>query len=280
MMRTNAALAPNSTDSTDSLPSVSLRIGLRQPRTSGHAYGYNPSLCPNSQQPIPVHSDNMASKGEVVEGIHPLSHQSQSGQAPSASSSQPAAYSRATAELSSKHNKSDTSDDDLQIPFDPNLVCPKCGRQFRRGEIQKLRKHHADCKREIPLDDEGLQIPFDPNLVCPKCGRQFRRGEIQKLRKHHADCKREIPLDYEGLQIPFDPNLVCPKCGRQFRRGEIQKLRKHHDDCESEIPLEGTGSDDGLQVPFDPNLVCPKCGRQFRRGELQKLRKHHDSCQQ
>ena len=33
----------------------------------------------------------------------------------------------------------------FDIPYDPNLVCPKCGRQFRRGEIQKFRKHHEGC---------------------------------------------------------------------------------------------------------------------------------------
>ena len=33
----------------------------------------------------------------------------------------------------------------FEIPYDPNLVCPKCGRQFRRGEIQKFRKHHEGC---------------------------------------------------------------------------------------------------------------------------------------
>ena len=33
----------------------------------------------------------------------------------------------------------------FEIPFDPNLVCPKCGRQFHRGEIQKFRKHHEGC---------------------------------------------------------------------------------------------------------------------------------------
>ena len=27
------------------------------------------------------------------------------------------------------------------IPFDPNLVCPKCGKCFRVGEIQNFRKH-------------------------------------------------------------------------------------------------------------------------------------------
>ncbi|XP_011408116.1 PREDICTED: uncharacterized protein LOC105315246 [Amphimedon queenslandica] len=26
-------------------------------------------------------------------------------------------------------------------PYDPNLVCPRCGKQYRVGEIQKLRRH-------------------------------------------------------------------------------------------------------------------------------------------
>ena len=29
-------------------------------------------------------------------------------------------------------------------PLDPNLVCPKCGKQYRVGEIQKLRRHIND----------------------------------------------------------------------------------------------------------------------------------------
>ena len=33
----------------------------------------------------------------------------------------------------------------FEIPYDPNLICPKCGKQFRRGEIQKFRKHHEGC---------------------------------------------------------------------------------------------------------------------------------------
>ena len=33
------------------------------------------------------------------------------------------------------------------IPMDPNLVCPKCQKQFRHGEIQKLRLHYHRCKK-------------------------------------------------------------------------------------------------------------------------------------
>ena len=32
-------------------------------------------------------------------------------------------------------------DKDSSLPYDPNLVCPKCGRQYRVGEIQKLKRH-------------------------------------------------------------------------------------------------------------------------------------------
>jgi hypothetical protein len=32
-------------------------------------------------------------------------------------------------------------DEDSSLPYDPNLVCPKCGRQYRIGQIQYLRRH-------------------------------------------------------------------------------------------------------------------------------------------
>jgi hypothetical protein len=32
-------------------------------------------------------------------------------------------------------------DDDSSLPYDPNLVCPKCGKQYRIGQIQYLRRH-------------------------------------------------------------------------------------------------------------------------------------------
>ena len=34
---------------------------------------------------------------------------------------------------------------DCQRPFDPNLICPMCKRQFRIGEIQKFKKHVNTC---------------------------------------------------------------------------------------------------------------------------------------
>ena len=32
------------------------------------------------------------------------------------------------------------------LPFDPNLVCPMCGRKHRIGDIQKFRKHVNQCE--------------------------------------------------------------------------------------------------------------------------------------
>ena len=36
-------------------------------------------------------------------------------------------------------------DDDDDRPYDPNLVCPKCGKQYRVGEIQKMKRHILRC---------------------------------------------------------------------------------------------------------------------------------------
>ena len=32
-------------------------------------------------------------------------------------------------------------------PLDPNLVCNKCNRQFRHGEIQEFRSHYELCSK-------------------------------------------------------------------------------------------------------------------------------------
>ena len=33
------------------------------------------------------------------------------------------------------------------IPYDPNLVCPKCRMRFREGEIQKFRRHVSSAHK-------------------------------------------------------------------------------------------------------------------------------------
>ena len=42
-------------------------------------------------------------------------------------------------------------DENPSLPYDPNLVCPKCGKRFHNGEIQKLRRHILDT---CPYKDE------------------------------------------------------------------------------------------------------------------------------
>ncbi len=34
-------------------------------------------------------------------------------------------------------------------PYDPNLVCPTCGRKFRLGQIQVFRLHAAKCNNKV-----------------------------------------------------------------------------------------------------------------------------------
>ena len=44
------------------------------------------------------------------------------------------------------HQQQPQGEPGFQIPLDPNLVCSKCGRMFRHGEIQKLKKHFDQCR--------------------------------------------------------------------------------------------------------------------------------------
>ena len=34
-----------------------------------------------------------------------------------------------------------TEIEDTSLPYDPNLVCPKCGKRYRIGEVQKFGRH-------------------------------------------------------------------------------------------------------------------------------------------
>ena len=44
-------------------------------------------------------------------------------------------------------------------PFDPNLVCVVCNKQFRIGEIQELRKHYISCQMKRSKEET---IQLDP----------------------------------------------------------------------------------------------------------------------
>lgn len=61
---------------------------------------------------------------------------------------------------------SDSPGDSFEIPYDPNLVCPRCGRQFRRGEIQKLRRHYnsACCNDGESLEENPLLKGLDADM--------------------------------------------------------------------------------------------------------------------
>ena len=52
-------------------------------------------------------------------------------------------------------------------PFDPNLVCPNCKKQFQIGEIQEYKKHYETCLRQnkedaLQLDPAAVQ----QNIIC------------------------------------------------------------------------------------------------------------------
>ena len=55
--------------------------------------------------------------------------------------------------------RAEVSEDNEQVktmehsPYDPNLVCPMCGKRHRVGEIQKFRKHVATCDGDIDADE-------------------------------------------------------------------------------------------------------------------------------
>ena len=55
--------------------------------------------------------------------------------------------------------RAEVSEDNEQLktmehsPYDPNLVCPMCKKRHRVGEIQKYRKHVANCDGGIDADE-------------------------------------------------------------------------------------------------------------------------------
>ena len=111
--------------------------------------------------------------------------------------------------------------DDNDRPYDPNLVCRKCGKRYREGEIQKLKRHlstscdNDDCDGNIRKD----QMTEEIHEMAEEVRGMSRRPGTQ-----------EVLFDDEDSSLPYDPNLVCPRCGRQYRVGEIQKLKRHIND--------------------------------------------------
>ena len=54
-------------------------------------------------------------------------------------------YIKSQASLDNELEESGENLDDDDRPYDPNLVCPKCGKQYRVGEIQKMKRHILKC---------------------------------------------------------------------------------------------------------------------------------------
>uniref|UniRef100_A0A1X7TUS8 Uncharacterized protein n=1 Tax=Amphimedon queenslandica TaxID=400682 RepID=A0A1X7TUS8_AMPQE len=111
------------------------------------------------------------------------------------------------------------NNDDKGRPLDPNLICPKCGKQYRVGQIQKLRRHmNAPCSNE-DSDESDEETDKDEE--------EIRQMAEQRRKEMQGPSTAEVLFNDDNSSLPYDPNLVCPKCGKQYRVGEIQKLRRH-----------------------------------------------------
>ena len=78
------------------------------------------------------------------------------------------------------------TDDNSSLPYDPNLVCHKCGKRYHIGEIQKFKCHIKElCPMKnvhdmtkcptvaVNYDNKDVSLPFDYNLVCHKYGKYY-----------------------------------------------------------------------------------------------------------
>ena len=136
---------------------------------------------------------------------------------------------------------------DYEIPLDPNLVCPKCKKPFRRGEIRKARRHYLACTGQVNYQNYCSDPAVPENPLIEGIGDDMREAQefVYKMSTYPESVASEAGEagDYE---IPFDPNLVCPKCKKPFRRGEIQRAKKHYLGC------IGDSDDDNSSVPENP----------------------------
>ena len=71
-----------------------------------------------------------------------------------------------------KLDAGDEEDDDEHDnpPFDPNLVCVVCNKQFRVGEIQEFRKHYIACQmkrnKEETIQLRHVLVSTQINFIC------------------------------------------------------------------------------------------------------------------
>ena len=200
-----------------------------------------------------------------------------------------------------------------QRPYDPNLICPMCMRQFRFGDIQKFKRHVNTCDGT----DSSDSCDQPQHLIQPQPQQQ-----PQPFPEYGSNCETAAKTPQPHMeqkpsadQRPYDPNLVCPMCMRRFRFGDIQKFRHHVKTCDGTdstdsgdqpqhliqpqprqqpqpFPEYGSNCETAAKTPephienkrstnrrpYDPNLVCPVCIRQFHLGDIQKFKRHVNTC--
>ena len=138
------------------------------------------------------------------------------------------------------HPPNDTKESEVQdsLPYDPNLVCPKCGKQYRIGEIQRFKRHleercpnrsssnimspSQNCSNEQIFSGASDIIPENPLLDSDI---HYHAEEVRNMVRPPSDSSDEDSSD--NNMPPYDPNLVCPKCGKRFRSGGIQRFKRH-----------------------------------------------------
>ena len=106
----------------------------------------------------------------------------------------------------------------LQVPLDPNLVCPECGKEFRMFEIQKLKKHVENiCRppqRNIAPPDKKteksqkinefgyINQPARPATLVAKCGTCS-----QQVRLYVCKIDPTVNVRYVEPQHVYWPSL-------------------------------------------------------------------------
>ena len=139
--------------------------------------------------------------------------------------------------LSSNMSSASTSSQPGSVPFDPNLKCRGCGKQFREFEIQEFRRHASTCEklrsqlhRASPEADETAyredfrteEQKFDPNLTCIGCGQGFKETQIQEFRKHCGSC----PMFKEKIRLRSgsEPNTTRREMGSGEENARSQSV--------------------------------------------------------